>query len=56
MKRIHNGIDYSFFFISATWPQEVRRIAARYMRNPIQVYIGTLDLAVCILCIYIQLC
>ncbi|CAF4878407.1 unnamed protein product, partial [Rotaria magnacalcarata] len=30
---------------SATWPEDVRRIAARYMRNPIQIYVGTLDLA-----------
>jgi len=54
-KTIH--LYYLFvFFRSATWPEDVRRIAARYMRNPIQVYIGTLDLAVCILCIYIELC
>lgn len=31
---------------SATWPEDVRRIAARYMRNPIQIYVGTLDLTV----------
>jgi superfamily II DNA/RNA helicase len=43
----------SFLFFSATWPEDVRRIAARYMRNPIQIYIGTLDLAVCLLCIYL---
>jgi hypothetical protein len=35
-------------YFSATWPEDVRRIAARYMRNPIQIYVGTLDLAVCI--------
>jgi superfamily II DNA/RNA helicase len=39
------------FFFSATWPEDVRRIAARYMRNTIQIYVGTLDLAVCTLLI-----
>lgn len=39
--------DWSLLWSSsATWPPEVRRIAARYMRNPIQIYIGSLDLAV----------
>ncbi|CAF0936895.1 unnamed protein product [Adineta ricciae] len=37
--------DRQTIMTSATWPEEVRRIAARYMRNPIQIYIGTLDLA-----------
>lgn len=30
---------------SATWPAGVRRLAQRYMNNPIQVCVGTLDLA-----------
>jgi superfamily II DNA/RNA helicase len=30
---------------SATWPEGVRRLAQSYMKNPIQVFIGTLDLA-----------
>lgn len=30
---------------SATWPSGVRRLAQRYMRNPVQVCIGSLDLA-----------
>ena len=34
-------------FISATWPEGVRRIANDYMDNPLQVYVGTLDLAAC---------
>ncbi|UJR25523.1 hypothetical protein I4U23_006869 [Adineta vaga] len=37
--------DRQTVMTSATWPEEVRRIATRYMRNPIQIYIGTLDLA-----------
>jgi superfamily II DNA/RNA helicase len=53
MKRINNCIDNFLFFFSATWPEDVRRIAARYMRNPIQIYVGTLDLAVYILSTYI---
>jgi superfamily II DNA/RNA helicase len=42
------GIDnfLFLFFFSATWPEDVRRIVARYMRNPIQIYVGTLDLVV----------
>lgn len=30
---------------SATWPEGVRRLAQSYMKNPIQVFVGTLDLA-----------
>lgn len=30
---------------SATWPPGVRRLAQSYMKDPIQVYIGSLDLA-----------
>ncbi|XP_031637744.1 probable ATP-dependent RNA helicase DDX43 [Contarinia nasturtii] len=30
---------------SATWPSGVRRLAQRYMSNPIQVCVGSLDLA-----------
>ncbi|KYM82907.1 putative ATP-dependent RNA helicase DDX43 [Atta colombica] len=29
---------------SATWPQGVRRLAQSYMKNPIQVFVGSLDL------------
>jgi ATP-dependent RNA helicase DDX43 len=31
--------------MSATWPSSVRRLAINYMKDPIQVYVGTLDLA-----------
>ncbi|TMW50090.1 hypothetical protein DOY81_004835 [Sarcophaga bullata] len=30
---------------SATWPAGVRRLAQSYMNNPIQVCVGSLDLA-----------
>ena len=33
-----------FQFFSATWPAGVRRLAQSYMKNPVQVCIGTLDL------------
>lgn len=37
---------YSFnVYNSATWPPGVRRLARSYMQNPIQVFIGSLDLA-----------
>lgn len=32
-------------YFSATWPQGVRRLAQSYMKNPIQVFVGSLDLA-----------
>lgn len=37
--------DRQTVMTSATWPANVRRLAQRYMENPIQVCIGTLDLA-----------
>ena len=30
---------------SATWPENVRRLAQGYMKNPVTVFIGSLDLA-----------
>lgn len=37
--------DRQTVMTSATWPPGVRRLAQRYMCNPIQVCVGTLDLA-----------
>ena len=37
--------DRQTVMTSATWPDDVRRLASSYMRNPMQVYIGSLDLA-----------
>ena len=37
--------DRQTVMTSATWPSGVRRLAESYMKNPIQVYVGTLDLA-----------
>ncbi|KAK6618689.1 hypothetical protein RUM43_013080 [Polyplax serrata] len=37
--------DRQSVMTSATWPSNVQRLAERYMNNPIQVYIGSLDLA-----------
>lgn len=34
------------FLCSATWPDGVRRLAKSYLKNPMIVYVGTLDLAV----------
>lgn len=34
------------FLFSATWPDGVRRLAKSYLKNPMIVYVGTLDLAV----------
>lgn len=34
-----------YLCFSATWPQGVRRLAQSYMKNPIQVFVGSLDLA-----------
>lgn len=42
-----NAININIYnpFVSATWPQGVRRLAQSYMKNPIQVFVGSLDLA-----------
>lgn len=37
--------DRQTIMTSATWPTGVRRLAQRYMKNPIQVCVGSLDLA-----------
>lgn len=37
--------DRQTVMTSATWPAGVRRLAESYMKNPTQVYVGTLDLA-----------
>lgn len=37
--------DRQTVMTSATWPSGVRRLAERYMVNPVQVCIGSLDLA-----------
>ncbi|KAF7379818.1 hypothetical protein HZH68_016766 [Vespula germanica] len=37
--------DRQTIMTSATWPPGVRRLARSYMQNPIQVFIGSLDLA-----------
>lgn len=37
--------DRQTVMTSATWPPGVRRLAQRYMKNPAQVYVGSLDLA-----------
>lgn len=37
--------DRQTVMTSATWPSGVRRLASSYMKNPFQVFIGSLDLA-----------
>ncbi|XP_061767298.1 probable ATP-dependent RNA helicase DDX43 isoform X2 [Nerophis ophidion] len=37
--------DRQTMMTSATWPQGVRRLAKSYLKNPMMVYVGTLDLA-----------
>lgn len=40
-------LSFPFFLISsATWPSAVRRMASQYVENPVQVNVGSLDLAV----------
>ncbi|CAG0915251.1 unnamed protein product [Notodromas monacha] len=39
--------DKQMVMTSATWPQGVRRLASSYMKNPLMVYIGSLDLHAC---------
>ncbi|KAK5908785.1 hypothetical protein CgunFtcFv8_016814 [Champsocephalus gunnari] len=37
--------DRQTIMTSATWPTGVRRLAKSYLKNPMMVYVGTLDLA-----------
>ncbi|XP_054654016.1 probable ATP-dependent RNA helicase DDX43 [Dunckerocampus dactyliophorus] len=37
--------DRQTVMTSATWPTSVRRLAKSYLKNPMMVYVGTLDLA-----------
>uniref|UniRef100_A0A6Q2XS44 RNA helicase n=1 Tax=Esox lucius TaxID=8010 RepID=A0A6Q2XS44_ESOLU len=37
--------DRQTIMTSATWPSGVRRLAKTYLKNPMMVYVGTLDLA-----------
>ncbi|XP_054169237.1 probable ATP-dependent RNA helicase DDX43 [Oppia nitens] len=37
--------DRHTVMMSATWPPAVRRLAVTYMKDPMQIYVGTLDLA-----------
>ncbi|KAF4795900.1 putative ATP-dependent RNA helicase DDX43 [Turdus rufiventris] len=37
--------DRQTVMTSATWPDGVRRLAKSYLKNPMMVYVGTLDLA-----------
>lgn len=37
--------DRQTVMTSATWPQGVRRLAQSYMKDPIQIFVGSLDLA-----------
>lgn len=42
---LHVRPDRQTVMTSATWPPGVRRLAEKYMINPIQVCVGSLDLA-----------
>ena len=37
--------DRQTVMTSATWPENVRRLAKGYMKDPVTVFIGSLDLA-----------
>ncbi|XP_048256269.1 probable ATP-dependent RNA helicase DDX43 isoform X4 [Haliotis rufescens] len=39
--------DRQTVMTSATWPQDVQRLADMYMSSPINIFVGTLDLAAC---------
>lgn len=36
----------AFYFCSATWPKGVQRMADQYMKDPVRVFVGSLDLNV----------
>lgn len=37
--------DRQTVMTSATWPEGVRRLATKYLNEPIQLYVGSLDLS-----------
>merc|ERR1712042_318717 len=37
--------DRQSVMTSATWPENVRRLARQYMKDPVTVFVGSLDLA-----------
>ena len=39
-------IHIQIFNFSATWPEGVRRLGNSYLKDPMQVFVGSLDLAV----------
>lgn len=39
--------DRQTIMTSATWPDGVRTLGLKYMKNPFLVYVGSLDLAAC---------
>ena len=39
--------DRQTLMTSATWPPDVRRLADSYLKDPFQVYVGSLDLKAC---------
>ncbi|ESP00563.1 hypothetical protein LOTGIDRAFT_112416, partial [Lottia gigantea] len=43
--------DRQTVMTSATWPTNVQRLAEMYMKDPYQVFVGTLDLAIVKLCL-----
>lgn len=47
LRRVLSDIrpDRQTVMMSATWPPGVRKLARNYMSNPVQIYVGTLDLA-----------
>ena len=45
---------YSMYMCSATWPPEVRRLTTSYMKNPFQVSVGSLDLRVSYMYIWLH--
>lgn len=48
------GSDEFVSCYSATWPEGVRRLADAYLSDPFQVFVGSLDLAVSIMSLQIQ--
>ena len=41
-----NHLLMAVFYYSATWPKGVQRMADQYMKDPVRVFVGSLDLNV----------
>ena len=47
---LSGDFNVDHFCYSATWPKSVQRMADQYMKDPMRVFVGSLDLNVSTAC------